>query len=513
MVRGGGSRLALDPATGLNMYGCAVSPRPECFAFASSTASTISAPAWRAVEELRHGLIRAGLAGRLPGALRDEIENAKRSIRAACGAADLPGTEVILTPSGTDGEYAALHLARRRSGERLVNIVVAPGETGSGVLHAAKGLHFATGTPHPAVAAKGGPLAGLRPEAIEVRTVEIRDPDGSARSPEAIDAEVEALALRALAEGGRCLVHRLDASKSGLCAPSEALLARLRRRHGSRLEMVVDACQMRAGAARLRGHLERGCMVLITGSKFTMGPPFAGALLVPGRLAGRMADLDPLPPGLGAYFARPEWPEAWAPLASALPQQPNLGLLFRWRAALWEIQALATLPAEQRREIMAGLGAAIRTALDGSAYLAPVEVEPQDPDWPATIFPCRVLRRGADGAPAPMDVEAARQVWRWLRHDLADRLPAGAPASARRLAGMACHVGQPIEIGTADGKALGALRICIGAHLISQVAFDPDLGATLAARLKRQIGRARLIVEKIELIARHFEHLQAVCEA
>jgi hypothetical protein len=269
---------------------------------------------------------------------------------------------------------------------------------------------------------------------------------------------------------------------------------------------------MRAGAARLRGYLERGCMVLITGSKFTMGPPFAGALLVPARLAGQMADLDPLPIGLGAYFARPEWPEAWVPLTSALPEQANLGLLFRWRAALWEIRALAALPEAWRHEIMAELGAAIRTALDSSAYLARIEVERQNPDWPATIFPCRVLRRGADGALAPMDVEAARQVWRWLRRDLADRLPSEAPALARRLAGMACHVGQPIAIGSADGKALGALRICIGAHLISQVAFDPDLGTTVAARLRRQIGRARLIVDKIELIAHHFEHLQAVCE-
>ncbi len=56
LIRGGGSRLALDPKTGLNTYGCAVGPRPGCFAFASSTASTISATAYRAVEELRQAL-------------------------------------------------------------------------------------------------------------------------------------------------------------------------------------------------------------------------------------------------------------------------------------------------------------------------------------------------------------------------------------------------------------------------------------------------------------------------
>ena len=64
-----------------------------------------------------------------------------------CGAADLPGVEVVLTPSGTDGEYAALHLARGGSNRALVNIVIAPEETGSGVLAAAQGRHFSHVTP------------------------------------------------------------------------------------------------------------------------------------------------------------------------------------------------------------------------------------------------------------------------------------------------------------------------------------------------------------------------------
>ncbi len=50
--------------------------------------------------------------------------------------------------------------------------------------------------------------------------------------------------------------------------------------------------------------------------------------------------------------------------------------------------------------------------------------------------------------------------------------------------------------------AAAALRLCIGAHLITEVAFDPALGPTLEQRLERQIGRARLVLEKAALLAR-----------
>ena len=501
LISGGGSRLRLDPASGCNMYGCGALPSPESLAFGSSTASAISAPAYRAVEALRQAVLRAGLAEQAVPALADEIARARHDILARCGIADPAGTEVVLTPSGTDGEYAALHLARRRA-RRLVNIVIAPDETGSGVLDAAQGRHFASESPQGEPVAKGTPLAGLASERVAVETVALRDPDGAARSPAAIDAEVAAVAERAVATGARCLVHLLDASKSGLSAPSPQLLEQLRARHGEAVEVVVDACQMRLGATRLRGYLARGWMVLITGSKFTMGPPFAGALLVPARLA-KTAELEPLPAGFAQYFARPEWPAGWQPLTGALPQRPNLGLLFRWRAALFEMQALEAVPDDLRRSIIARLGGAIEDALDASAWLEPVEQAANDE--PPTIFPFRILRAASGGR--PLAVEATRRVWRWLREDLSERLPAAASKAERRLGALACQVGQPIALGPA-----GALRICIGAQLISQVAFDPALGKSAALRLERQIGRARLVLDKTALIARYFDDLGAPAE-
>ena len=48
LISGGDEGLECEPATGLNMYGHGPSPRPQDLAFGSSTASTISAPAFAA---------------------------------------------------------------------------------------------------------------------------------------------------------------------------------------------------------------------------------------------------------------------------------------------------------------------------------------------------------------------------------------------------------------------------------------------------------------------------------
>ncbi len=514
LLSGGGSRLRLDASSGRSPYGCSALPEPESLEFASSTATTISAPAYRAVEAIRQELIQAGLAHRLPHALEQTIADIRRGVLAAAGVEDLPGVEVVLSPSGTDAEYAALHLAHRRRAERLVNIVIAPEETGRGLRDAARGLHFGAETPTGAAVGQGAPLAGLEPASIALETIEIRAPDGTPRRPSAVDAEVKARALRAVARGARCLVHLLEVSKSGLGAPTLEAIRELTARHGERIDVVVDACQMRQGPASLRSYLEAGWMVLVTGSKFAMGPAFAGALLVPARLAEQVPGFDPLPAGYGQYFARPEWPDAWQPLIAALPAQPNLGLLLRWRAALFEIQAYRAVPEALRVQIVERLGDAIRQAIDAAPRLEPAAAPPPNgADPPATIFSFKILQPDATGQARPMDVDAAREVWRWLQEDLSDRLPVGVPEAERRLAARICRVGQPIRLGSFAGVAIGALRLCIGARQVVEAAFDPALGKTAEQRLKRQIGQARMVLEKIELIARHFDHLKAPADA
>jgi glutamate/tyrosine decarboxylase-like PLP-dependent enzyme len=341
---GGGSRLEVDPATGLNAYGCAPRPRIEALAFGSSTATTVSPQAYAAADALRRELIGAARTGDLEAALDRAVAAIRRGILEACGAADLAGVEVVLTPSGTDGEYAALHLAGGGSERPIANIVIAPEETGSGVLAAAQGRHFAGVTPSGEAVRPDASIVGCHPDLIQVLSVPIRGSDGRPRAVAEIDAEVAALVEQAIAAGRRCLVHVLAGSKTGLFAPSFTAAQKLTAHGRGQVDIVVDACQMRLPPERIRACLAAGWMVLVTGSKFFGGPPVAGALLLPAEIVARAARLTPLPAGLADYFSRAEWPGALQHLAGRLPDGPNFGLVLRWQAALWEMRAFQAVP-------------------------------------------------------------------------------------------------------------------------------------------------------------------------
>jgi hypothetical protein len=452
-------------------------------------------------------LIGAARTGDLHSALERAIAAIRRGILEACGAADLAGVEVVLTPSGTDGEYAALHLAGGASKRPIVNIVIAPEETGSGVLAAAQGRHFAGVTPSGAAARPDAAIGELDSDLIKIAAVPIRGSDGQPRPLAEIDAEVAALVEQALAACRRCLVHVLAGSKTGLFAPSFHAAQKLTARRGDRVDVVVDACQMRLSPERIRACLAAGWMVLVTGSKFFGGPPFAGALLLPADIVARAAALAPLPAGLGDYFSRAEWPQGLQHLTGRLPDRANLGLVLRWQAALWEIQAFRAVPQEQRTRSMTALAAAVRTALAESHSLRPMTVDTPG-GWPQTIFPFEVLHGAADGTEKPLDIGTMKQVHRWLNADISEWLATDVLCSARRLAALPCHLGQPVAV-----ARTAVLRLCIGAHLVWETAFDHSLGSSFEARLEAQIQRARLSLRKVELIARYYGSLSAAAAA
>jgi hypothetical protein len=214
-----------------------------------------------------------------------------------------------------------------------------------------------------------------------------------------------------------------------------------------------------------------------------------------------------LPDGLAGYFSRSEWPRRWQHLTVCLPERANLGLVLRWQAALWQMQAFQAVPREQRARIMNELGAAVRAALARSHCLRPIAVETVG-DWPQTIFPFEVLSEATESGAQPLAAAALKQVHRWLNADISAWLPPGVLCSARRLAALPCHLGQPVSIGRT-----AALRICIGAHLVWQTAFDEDLGSSFEARLKAQVERAGLALRKAELIGRYYEPLSAAAAA
>src|ERR1700693_3681696 len=103
----------------------------------------------------------------------------------------------------------------------------------------------------------------------------------------------------------------MDSANPAGRAPSEQCLDEIRRRGPRRVQIVVDACQMRLGRPRLRKYLDRGYIVIVTGSKFFTGPPFSGALLVPAGFSGAFDAVAGIAPGLREYSSRSDRPKNW----------------------------------------------------------------------------------------------------------------------------------------------------------------------------------------------------------
>ncbi len=513
LTTGGDQRLETDPDSGLNAYGCSPRPRPWAITFASSTATSISDPAYRQVERLRQRLIAAALTGDPKAACRHEIETVKSRILRHCGAADLPGCETILAASGTDAELFALPFVLAGSDRPLVNIVIAPDETGSGLVRAAGGRHFAGTTALGRTVEAGAPLSLDLEHRVRVETLAARDAEGRLKPLAAIDAEVESLVREA--RGARCLVHLLDASKTGWGAPSLNLLERLRQELPDRFDVVVDACQMRAGPAALRAYLDAGFLLQVTGSKFFTGPPFAGALILAPAMAARANICEPLPSAYAAYAARADWPRDWEDFCGTLTVSHNSGLLGRWTAALWEMEAFHAVPESDQIQILTDFGTAVRQAMAANSAIAPCVIPTYDRQSAATawdrlttIFPFAVLREAEDGTRSPLNDAEMRRIYHWLNRDISGLLPDRASPETRQLAAKQCHIGQPVKLRPHGEGWVAALRLNAGARIVSGVAFDPALGANPAERLQREIDDARLVFDKVSLILERWRELE-----
>jgi hypothetical protein len=501
METGGDIRLQRDPRSALNGYGCSHRPRPWAITFASSTASSSSERGYLAADQERLKTTAKLLATDNPSPVRASLAAVRRGLKQAFALG--AETQVILAASGTDTELLALALTHLPNADApILNILIAPEETGRGVPMAARGTHFAVDTALGHDVAFEAPIAGFRPD-TRLANISLRDPDGGLRDLPAVEAEIRSILAGGISSGHRVILHVLDLSKTGLLAPSPAFLRELRNRFGKNFDIVVDACQVRLSAQTVKAYLALQAVVLITGSKFFTGPPFAGALLIPATIAARLRHGE-LPAGLDAYFGRGEFPET-CKAADALPPGGNYGLSIRWHAALAEIKAFNLVAPPRRAEILNGFGAEVRAAIGANPALALLEAPAiarleHDEPWERlpSIFSFSMRRPGQK---RPLDPVDARSVYVWLNADLSSVLP-GHPAASR-----ICHIGQPVRLPYPDGGFIGVLRVSAGARLISGEPSHKGLGGP--SRIRREFEDLRLVFEKIGLILQYFEQLRA----
>ena len=456
LASGGDERIAPDPVTRRNRYGTMATPSPGEIFLSSSTASTITPRAYRAAESAWAALT-AGSIGDRRG-----LEPWFDDIRARlAGLFGIAGCGVILTGSGTEAELTTLTLVKSVLHGPLTNIVVAPAETGSGVLSAANGAHFINSTAFGERCAAGVRLDGWTDSDIERTSVEIRDASGAPRSAADVDEEARTLANAALAAGRNVLLHCLESSKTGLAGLTPATAAQIQASSPRRVAVVVDCCQLRCSREHVRRMLRLGFMVVITGSKFFAGPPFSAALLAPAGLLRRVERWAP-PAGLADYSSRLDWPgDLREELRMNWRNEANVGLGLRWVAALSEMERFFATPEPLRRAALACFERAVRERANRLAHV-------DEAIGGAALRPKGILSffmTHPDGAPFSAAETVA--VHGQLRRPLACGAARG--AASRRI----FHLGQPVAIG---GR--WALRVCASAPLISEVVerMAPDEG-------------------------------------
>ncbi|WP_375304795.1 hypothetical protein WI560_21745 [Bradyrhizobium sp. A11] len=492
LVSGGDPRLALDAADRLNVYGCAAAPEPEIWNFASSTASTISQAAYDRVALAREELVHKCLFDEVEVAFDSRCEDMRTELR---GHLQLPPrVEIVFSPSGTDSQLHALFLARAALGAPPVTIVVGADQTGSGTIHTARGHHFSSITASGVAARKDGAVAGLAGASVALPLLE-------AGPAPAMRGDADAAVLRAveanIAQGAPVLLQIMDASKLGWRAPSAACLDEIARRWPRKVQIVVDACQARLGRRRLRSYLDRGYMVLITGSKFYGGPAFSGALLVPESLSRTLDRAEGIAPGIFDYAGRCDWPMAWTKLRSRFERRPNFGQWLRWEAALAEIGGYYAVPAAFRAKVFADLAAGIDSMIALSPSLRSVATatgtaDADDGEFAqTTIFPFMLLRGGK-----PVSIAETNAIHQALARDMSQAI--GGTAADRQVAAQRCLIGQPVRLERQDAAPQVVLRLCVGARIVTE-AWSPD-PAEAQRNVQQVLDRIAHVLVKIELL-------------
>ncbi len=447
LISGGDARIALDPVSGLNKYGCRTYPDPALLAFGSSTASTISEAAFAAVKQLRDRLLKESGAASFEAVYAREMQRIRQELLELVSDSSV---ELAFATSGTDAHYLAAQYAASAADHPLRVVMVEEEETGSGVVAALS-----------AQDANGRKLCSID-------LVPLRAAEGAPRPTAEIDTEVTARVNEAVTLGERVLLIMVDQSKTGLIAPSPACVVQLNQRYPGHVNVLVDACQFRIAPPTLRAYLQQGFMVALTGSKFLTGPSFSAALLYPG-VSGPVVRAD------GDFG------------------EVNFGLLLRWEAALVELRRFRAVPDALIIRYLEAFAHAVQDRLISDLCFEPLAVPPLDRqpllasqswDHIQTIFPFLLYRSTAAGR-IPLERGETLQIYRQLQQPQIQQ-----SGSAGE---VCCQFGQPVACGTRDGVAVSALRLCLSARQISDAAGQNGIAGLIDEALAALDKTAGLI--------------------
>src|ERR1700736_6195376 len=208
---GGDPRLTVDPASGVNAYGCRPAPCPDTLSFASSTATSISERAYDRVSMARESLMQTAIAVGIDAAFDARIETMRQRLKAYLGLSRT-GADVVFSPSGTDSQLQALFLAPALLGPAWTTVIVAADQTGSGTADTARGYHFSAATANGSRVRRGEPIAGLADSVVRIALRSLYPP-GKCHPKADSDRQVLGAVESSIANGSNVLLQIMDSSK------------------------------------------------------------------------------------------------------------------------------------------------------------------------------------------------------------------------------------------------------------------------------------------------------------
>jgi hypothetical protein len=116
---------------------------------------------------------------------------------------------------------------------------------------------------------------------------------------------------------------------------------------------VVDMCQFRTDRNLIHELINKGVMIMVTGSKFYQAPPFCGALLVPTLWTEKLKKISGTSAAFFKHiFSAYDFPESLVNIRENLPEYKNIGLRLRWEVALREMEAYLSFPQEESNALI-----------------------------------------------------------------------------------------------------------------------------------------------------------------
>ena len=502
LMSGGDLRLNINEDDLLNKYGCRPFPRPAAFTFASSTATSVSNYAFDKAEKARSILINKSLFDTIEKATNKYSELLKSNLRNALEINDQ--CEIIFSPSGTDSSLQIAAITQIFSTKEITHVLVGSEETGSGVPAALKGLHFENNTALGIPIKKGDKIAGFRD--VEVEPISFRDENGSLKSSSQIDLEVFNAVSKANKTGRHVVLHAIDQSKLGYQSPSSEVIEKINAIENISLQIIVDGAQLRLDVKDINNYLRKGYILMVTGSKYFTGPPYAGALIVPKQIGDSIESVKAiLPEGLTQYFNRYDWPVKWE-CSKQLSDGFNYGTYMRWNAAIVEMKRYFETPILYRNlgiEMFCNL---VEESIKESPILDQLYEEHSSSliytsdefglRTIRTIFPFFIKKNGV-----VLSEDKVKKLYVLLNSNISNQFK-DVSLETMRLAAQKCHIGQAVSVKHKLNKQSAILRISLGARVISESWKDRDV-SMFFRNIEEQMSQVATIIRKIELIINH----------